>query len=140
MDNLPFDLESRVHLGTGQELKDRNFSVDPFPINHVETNRWGSWENRFEYELARIGIKQDKTTTDQSEATVPATHLSPKKKNILNERDLIKFVQANNLRIEDNRSKGGALWVLTDTSNAKVNSELERFGFFYKPYRGWWYN
>lgn len=140
MDSLPFDLESRVLIGTGQELKDRDFAVQPFPLNHVETNRWGNWENRFEHELGRLGIKQDKPTNQIIPNYTPQTKVSVKAKKILNDRDLVDFIQKHNLRMDDNREKGGALWIYAGNANHIINSTLEEFGFTFKSDRGWWYN
>ena len=40
--------------------------------------------------------------------------------------------------VEDNRSKGGSVWAVTDEVNAVVAGKLTGWGFKYKPGRGWW--
>jgi len=52
--------------------------------------------------------------------------------------DIRTFVASWGLRIEDNRPKGGALWVITDDSRAAVRTTLKNWGFRYKPGKGWW--
>lgn len=41
-------------------------------------------------------------------------------------------------QIEDKTSRGGNLWVLTDTANEQVNAMLTHWGFHHKPGKGWW--
>jgi hypothetical protein len=48
------------------------------------------------------------------------------------------FILRMKLRFEDNRSKGGPLWVKTDNMNLRINEELSRLGFRYKHGKGWW--
>lgn len=147
-EHLPFNLTNRVLVGTGQELKDEGNAVKPFPINHVDTIKWGDWENRFSYELARLDIKPDKAeiqtvgsrTTTSSGITQSSNKSSTRPiKGSFDEKNFIAIVQQHNLRMEDNRNKGGALWVLTGVKNDDLSSLLMNIGFQYKSDRGWWY-
>jgi len=48
--------------------------------------------------------------------------------------------QAFAFPIEDNRADGGALWVKTANSNSERNRVFVKWGFKYRPERGWWKN
>lgn len=52
--------------------------------------------------------------------------------------DLAKFAVNWGIRIEDLRSKGGALWVRSDDRITAVAYALRRWGFNYKTGKGWW--
>lgn len=147
-ESLPFDLTSRTLVGTGQGLKDEGNAVKPFPINHVDTIRWGDWENRFSNELAKLGIKPDKNETQvrvERANTVGSgsitfrTPSTPIVKGVFDEKSFVGIVQKHNLRVEDNRDKGGALWVLTGVANDDLSNVLMNIGFQYKSDRGWWF-
>ena len=42
--------------------------------------------------------------------------------------------------IQDNRSNGGALWVIINNSNSERNRVFTNWGFKYKTSKGWWKN
>lgn len=147
-EHLPFNLTSRVLIGTGQELKDEGNAVKPFPINHVDTIKWGDWEYRFSHELARLDIKPDKAETQKTDNRTTSSSVAAQNSHIsltraikgaFDEKTFIAIVQQHNLRIEDNRNKGGALWVLTGVKNDDLSSLLMSIGFQYKSDRGWWF-
>ena len=43
-----------------------------------------------------------------------------------------------NLKIEDHRGAGGALWVIADDKGLAIEYALKAWGFRYKAGRGWW--
>lgn len=49
-----------------------------------------------------------------------------------------RFVSEHGLSVIDHRRVGGALWVKTDDSNAKISIALASYGFKYKAEKGWW--
>jgi hypothetical protein len=48
------------------------------------------------------------------------------------------FTSIYNMRVEDNRNKGGALWIRFSDVNDDINNQLVSWGFRYKPGSGWW--
>ena len=48
------------------------------------------------------------------------------------------FVNKHALRYEDNRRKGGALWVITSVEDNVVTKQLKTWDFKYKLGKGWW--
>lgn len=48
------------------------------------------------------------------------------------------FARAYSLAHEDNRERGGALWVHVGANQTRAVPELRRWGFRYKEGRGWW--
>ena len=51
---------------------------------------------------------------------------------------VLDVIHAHNLRHEDNRTRGGAFWILTGDDDLSVNAKLLKLGFKYKPRKGWW--
>jgi hypothetical protein len=51
---------------------------------------------------------------------------------------LARFALRNDIKIDDHRPKGGALWVRTDDQSITVVLALRRWGFDYKAGKGWW--
>lgn len=109
------------------------------------------WERDFDHWLCpRLGwhpasgtqpakIKQV-TWTPGIRQTVPPPDIrtgavSRKNVNLGKAFDLVSELQ---LKYEDNRSKGGAFWILVPDDNLKLNDILLRLGFKYKPKHGWW--
>ena len=56
------------------------------------------------------------------------------------EKLLASTCQAFGFPIEDNRVAGGALWVKIANSNSERNRVFVKWGFKYRPDRGWWKN
>lgn len=52
--------------------------------------------------------------------------------------DLRRIEKLFDVRINDLRQKGGAIWVLAQDGNTDLNEELIRLGFKYKSPKGWW--
>ena len=52
--------------------------------------------------------------------------------------DISAFAQDRGITLNDHRSKGGSLWVLTDLSDPAVSRQLEVWGFTYRAGKGWW--
>ncbi len=50
---------------------------------------------------------------------------------------LIAFVNRHAMQTEDNRAKGGALWVRGNAS-PEITQQLKTWGFLFTPKRGWW--
>ena len=69
--------------------------------------------------------------TDESLAAPAATQL-------FSWVDVEKHVAKHKLRVEDNRRKGGAYWVLAGNWDPKITNELRDWGFRFKPEKGWW--
>lgn len=57
---------------------------------------------------------------------------------LFDESEFYKFTVRNNLTVRDLRIKGGALWVITHTTDQGISKMLTDFGFKYKYGRGWW--
>jgi len=54
------------------------------------------------------------------------------------EQALRLFLDKNGLKSEDNRAKGGALWIHLDERRSAAAEQLARWHFSYKRGRGWW--
>jgi hypothetical protein len=52
--------------------------------------------------------------------------------------ELERHVEKYGLKVADNRSVGGAYWVLTDNRQPRVSNPLREWRFRYKPGKGWW--
>jgi hypothetical protein len=52
--------------------------------------------------------------------------------------DIVQFCQTQKIAIEDNRAKGGSLWVRTGDTDRYMNGRLRHWGFSYKSGKGWW--
>ena len=52
--------------------------------------------------------------------------------------DVERHAAKHKLRVEDNRRKGGAYWVLAGNWDPKITKELRDWGFRFKPEKGWW--
>ncbi|MBI5329753.1 MAG: hypothetical protein HZB71_03975 [Betaproteobacteria bacterium] len=56
-----------------------------------------------------------------------------------NEMDqVVELITKMKLQFDDNRHKGGPLWILSDNTNANLNKKMFEFGFRYAPGKGWW--
>ena len=53
-------------------------------------------------------------------------------------KQLFELLGQLNLEYEDNRSKGGPLWIRTGNTNIYLNDRLARMGFRYTANKGWW--
>jgi very-short-patch-repair endonuclease len=51
---------------------------------------------------------------------------------------LLSFLFDHGLKSEDNRKKGGALWIFANEGDASISSQLGAWGFKYATGKGWW--
>jgi EH_Signature domain len=51
---------------------------------------------------------------------------------------VIPYARANGLTIDDRRSQGGSLWIMTGDGDALLNERLKHWGFRFNAGRGWW--
>lgn len=76
--------------------------------------------------------------------TRPTEPASPKAKlptplsEVFNEENLNALRSRIGGQIEDNRAKGGALWIRATDLNPEASRILRSWGFSYKPGKGWW--
>jgi hypothetical protein len=52
--------------------------------------------------------------------------------------DVERLIEKHNLRTEDNRTRGGAYWVLAGNRDPNITRELRSWGFRYREEKGWW--
>lgn len=77
-----------------------------------------SWEQKFDAEICPIlGVRPK-----EKPAFVP---------------DLEALLKTYQVQAEDNRPRGGALWILADDSNRKLSTAVKALGFQYRSGRGW---
>ncbi|TCO82352.1 EH signature protein [Plasticicumulans lactativorans] len=155
--NIPFSLNMRK-LSTDQ-LKDKSKIVARLIHN-------GAWEHGFAYDLQKLGIVPDKERRTSHPVGSPSGRsgaganqiqtgqpgpASGKNVDTISSRnpdqnqvvlwsvaDVIAHAQAKAIGIEDNRNKGGALWVAHDRFTDSFAEQLARLGFKYVQNRGWW--
>jgi hypothetical protein len=91
----------------------------------------GTWEQKFQLKLGEP--KRPQAANGSRSAGLfnqkPATPSAA---------DIISYITANGCNVDDKRSQGGNLWVLTDQDNSSMNERLSAWGFAYKSGRGWW--
>jgi len=90
-----------------------------------------TWEQKFDaYLLPRLGERRN-------DAPFPDT-IAPRGWVELGFEDALgHFARAHGLRVEDNRSKQGALWVLGVEQRERVTAQLKAWGFQCRYPRGW---
>jgi hypothetical protein len=52
--------------------------------------------------------------------------------------ELVQLCQTGKIAMEDNRAKGGNIWILTEHADRYMSSRLLHWGFSYKAGKGWW--
>lgn len=121
-----------------------------------------SWEEKFDTELLPVldatpsgtphSLRSGRRTTaplnpyaDRSSSRPPGTAWSihsapsnPASESLFSWMDLEKHVTKHRLKVEDRRRKGGAFWVLVDNTLPELANPLRKWGFKYKPGKGWW--
>jgi hypothetical protein len=91
-----------------------------------------SWEQKFDETLIpRLGVRPPARPRRQG-----AVRLSANRSAAVGTFE--SFVQAHGLRVEDNRAKQGALWVLGATLPRPVAFQLAVWGFKLRAPKGWW--
>lgn len=138
--NLPFRLGASTLSGDRSELKNNSHRGCKDRLTHQDNcEGFGRWEERFEDKLRDLGMTPD--SSSRYSTTTRARKISARTdpRTMLFTMDRLKrFAQANNLKITDNRGKGGSLWVEPDDLLGSLGSSLESWGFKHKVGRGWW--
>jgi len=111
---LPFttDRELSTVVDAGNSLKHR---VHTFKLRHQDNILgYERWESRIEDQLLECGIANSFVD------------------------DVLRPQAAQwNVRVTDERSQGGYLWVHVDNGNTTVNRQLLNWDFTFRPGRGW---
>lgn len=148
--SVPFDTTKALTLpaSSPNSLKQKGRSI--LWLKHKDgVHTWDKWENMFEATLHKeFGIEPsearsrsahgphepvvDYSVEDVGRRTV-GTSFQPYSRSALN-----GFAREHGVEIDDKTSSGGNLWVRTDGGNARVNQVLTRWGFHFKPGKGWW--
>lgn len=136
---LPFDTSRVLRLGTSSvnTLKDQNASQ--LRMTHSAMD----WEERVASELAACGIQPNTATqsiarpSPDPEAVVqePEKDAFPQQYSL---QALKQLTALRGLRIEDNTTKGGNLWVSGNVFSSDTQRLLIRWGFTRREGRGWW--
>lgn len=124
-DELPLSVSQRLLSGKGQvditihQLKDVGRIATERPLRHVDSPRsLVSWEQKFDLTVCPIlGCRPD-----ERPAFVP---------------DLESLLRTYQIKGEDKRPQGGALWVYADDFNSVFNAQISALGFDYRAPRGW---
>jgi len=159
--DLPFDPKKRLQtrVGVTNSLK-HNEPISVHKLRHLDTDRSGQWEYRFQLELKRFGISPDGQAlgfrptiqtvrapyTTSRHSAVRSYPIQSGQSRVLTEwlntpysaETLAHFANSFGLRVEDFSAHGGNLWVRTDDRNQRVGEVLERWKFRYRPGKGWW--
>lgn len=153
-EKLPFNANESLRTGVNTQNSLKQSSRIFWQSHH---DRRQKWEDTFEEELIKLfgiypatpfrkGAQHNVRPNDDGlhHSSVPrephasSSQLLDAFKNDFSETELAKFVQAQKLVIQDNRSQNGNLWVLTQDKNSLVNKVLQVWGFSYKSEKGWW--
>lgn len=143
---LPFDLaEPRLRSdksGLKSPLHERRGI-------HIDSSAT-TWEHKFdEWLCPMLNYYPDRKRSVSTETkprssffeSEPQTYSSPVRKDSspkFNETVFLDFASRHRLSLEDNRPKGGMLWVRLDDRNLALTRPLRDWGFKYKPDKGWW--
>lgn len=154
--SVPFDTTRPLRLVVDgkNSLKHKGKSI--LWLSHQDgLHNWDKWEEMFEATLSKeFGIKP---SGSPPHATRVAARQSPTKHPTVRSGQeaskrvsstasepyssyaLQQLSQEHGFRYDDRSPWGGYMWVvLSDESNEVVNQTLERWGFRYKPGKGWW--
>jgi hypothetical protein len=152
---LPFDLTKPVvtPIGARNSLK---HSGRQLKMRHQDgIHGCATWEERFETRLrdeyriipsdpmpirrARTGPYSATQTWGVTPRTVPRPVVPQDSSAAVYSRHALDtLARGKGLRIEDNSSMGGNLWVLSAVWSAEVETVLARWGFRFRMGRGWW--
>jgi hypothetical protein len=151
---LPFDLTRPVvtPIGVSNSLKHQQHCLKM--RHHDGVRGWSRWEEMFEAELKEhFGIvpKAVSPTTEvrsrsRAVATArppPATsyasaEFQPWREAPYTRRNIEQFCDHFRLHLDDLTSRNGNLWVRTGTNNPGITNVMTRWGFRFKPSKGWW--
>lgn len=155
-DALPFDMGKTLRASTSERNSLKN-PLRGIRLKHYDGTGW--WEDKFRDEIRnKFGILPDDELPEEyggsrkakpmtiskvkkgSEVSVsPSVHGHSVRAPLSFSRTALKhYAKELGLDIEDNTQKGGSLWVRTDDQNSAANDVLTRWGFHYKPGKGWW--
>ncbi|WP_413456961.1 EH signature domain-containing protein [Herbaspirillum huttiense] len=140
--SVPFDTSESLRLDVnGQNsLKHRGKSL--LRMSHKDgIHNWSKWEEMFAATLrAEFGIDPSAPAVSRGRTARSFTRVEEVDhlKLDYSSSALHRLKNRYGFQIEDNTSRGGNLWVLTDTANQKVNATLTHWGFHHKPGKGWW--
>jgi hypothetical protein len=158
-DSLPFDTSRSLCLPVDAKNSLKH-TAHTIKMGHQDgIHNWDKWEQMFEATLKKeFGIKAGAEgsptapTFRRSPAPPPATSRTPAPAatpaptrqipSFLSEpytrAALNKMTFRLGLEVDDLTAKGGSLWVRTDNKDQDVSLALRRWGFGYKPDKGWW--
>jgi hypothetical protein len=137
-DQLPFSLN-----GVQSNIDDLKCDKEN-KLSHTVGAGGQSWQERFEQALrARFNISPDSGSRNASAAPAPAftsprTPAAPRTKAGFDVFELRKLMERENLKWDDQRARGGNLWVRSDDVPPRVKIRLVEWGFRLKQGKGWW--
>lgn len=150
--SLPFDTSEVMYLpvNAANSLKHSEESV--IKIGHQDgIHNWDKWEQMFEATLnkefgIKAGVEGSPTapTFRRSSAPAPSPAPAPVPRPLpytaqpYTRAALNRMTFPRGISVDDKTAKGGLLWVRTDESDAETTAALRRWGFSYKPDKGWW--
>jgi hypothetical protein len=157
-DNLPFKFGQKSVLGTQDGLKNKDHPGHRETLTHREDWQWKFASFLRSYANAKPGENKPKTvsssaasnTSHSSNATASnktetvaksagkTTPVQNQQTKLLDIKQLQTFCASHNLRIDDHRAEGGALWVRTSDTQEVASTVLKSAGFRYKEGKGWW--
>ena len=124
---LPFVLTLNRNLSLA-ELKHRT-NVGRW-LHRDNTHGYDKWERRFD---ATLFLSFNIRASDEQ---LPESWRSGNWLSTRNVSNINAFCRAFHLRTDDQSSAGGYFWILTDTRNPTVNSQLTAWGFVFRPSKG----
>lgn len=154
-ENMPFTLGDKSVSGAGDGLKNTSHSGHKGKMTHRHGWQWDFSSILRRYANAVPDAEREKEK--QKVQAPPVMVQEPAKKCEIPGREsvLISDLQGGNatlqysflqqkcaelgIAIEDNRQKGGALWVRTDNSSNELTVYLVKQGFKFSSGKGWWH-
>lgn len=119
--------KSGIHIG---QLKDKERMLDDIKHNHNDTLAQ-SWERKFDsYLIPRFGW-------NPSDPPRRVGAVRRVRSESFTQETWTFFARTHGLRVEDNRRKGGSLWVLGIEQPHHIAVQLEAWGFTSRAPRGW---
>ncbi|MDR5760697.1 EH signature domain-containing protein [Caballeronia sp. LZ035] len=111
-----------------------------------------SWEANFDFKMRELLQKEPTSPrpageSPRQEPAAPFDGLMPAKASRSDSdsvegplQEILSLCEANGIEWEDNRPKGGALWVLLEQcrQHPRLVDGLDKLGFAFKPGRGFW--
>ncbi|MBI3229893.1 MAG: hypothetical protein HYZ45_06860 [Burkholderiales bacterium] len=148
---VPFDTRKNLFLpsSTPNSLKQKPRAV-LWQGHHGIKGSGNSWENIVESKLAhQFGIQPDQMKRHRGKANPPSSATASSKTTAQAAKEfqhakpysldaLALYVRQHGLSIRDNSSIGGSVWVYAGTDDSEIGKTLTRWGFQYRPGKGWW--